>query len=488
MVELPDGVVTFLFTDVEGSTRMWERTPDSMMHALEKHDEVIDGVAATHHGVSVKPRGEGDSRFLVFRSAVDGVAGAAEIQSRLAAIEWATPEPLRVRVSLHTGTADLQLGDYYGSAVNRAARLRAIAHGGQTIMSGSTWELVQDQLPAGVTVRDMGEHGLKDLTRPERVFQINVEGLTDAFPPLTSPGTVPNNLPEQLTEFIGRQVELDDAERLINGTRLLTILGPGGAGKTRLAIQVAANVSADFPDGVFFVDLAPIGSSADILQAIAGSVGVALSTDVDMQTQLVAYLANKQQLLVFDNLEHLDEAPGIVSAILKSAPQVKVIATTRAKLQVTGETVLALSGLETSWDSPEDALPASGARLFVDAARRADPSFALTADDLEPLAGILRLVDGMPLGVVLAAGWIDTLSVAEIEAEIPTNLDFLDSQLADVPDRHRSIRAAVFDYSWALLSDDERRMFRALSVFRGGFTREAARKKSRGRQCAASLG
>jgi predicted ATPase/class 3 adenylate cyclase len=473
MAELPDGVVTFLLTDVEGSTRIWEEAPDSMMRALQQHDEAIDGAAAAHVGISVKPRGEGDSRFLVFRSAIDAVEAAAEMQSRLVAIDWATPEPLRVRASLHTGTADLQLDDYYGSAVNRAARLRAIAHGGQTVMSASTWELVQDQLPAGVTVRDMGMHRLKDLTRPERVFQINVDGLADGFPPLASLDAVPNNLPEQLTDFVGRQVELEDAKRIIGKTRLLTILAPGGAGKTRLAIQAAADVIDDHPDGVFFVDLAPIGSAADIVQAVAGSVGVALSTEGDMQTQLVAYLANKQQLLVLDNLEHLEGGAVIVSEILKAAPQVKVIATTRAKLQVTGETVLTLSGLETSWDSSEDALRASGVRLFIDAAKRADPSFALTDGDLEPLGRILQLVDGLPLGIVLAAAWIDTLPVAEIAAEIPTSLDFLDSELADVPDRHRSIRA-VFDYSWALLSEDERRTFRGLSVFRGGFTRAAA--------------
>ena len=473
MAQLPDGVVTFLFTDVEGSTRIWEEAPDSMMQALEQHDEAIDEAAAAYNGISVKPRGEGDSRFVVFRSALDAVAAAADMQRRLAAVDWATPEPLRVRASLHTGTADLQLGDYYGSAVNRAARLRAIAHGGQTIISGSTWELIRDRLPAGVTARDLGEHGLKDLTRPEHVFQIDVGGLPDRFPPLASLGAVPNNLPEQLTDFVGRQVELGDAKRIIGETRLLTILAPGGAGKTRLAIQAAADAIDDHPDGVFFVDLAPIGSSADIAQAVAGSVGVALSTEEDMQTQLVAYLANKQQLLVFDNLEHLEGGAVIVSEILKAAPHVKVIATTRAKLQVTGETVLTLSGLETSWDSPEDALRASGVRLFIDAAKRADPSFALTDDDLEPLARILQLVDGLPLGIVLAAAWIDTLPIAEIAAEIPTNPDFLDSELGDVPDRHRSIRA-VFDYSWALLSDDERRMFRALSVFRGGFTRAAA--------------
>ena len=251
--ELPEGVVTFLFTDVEGSTRMFEETPDLMLEALRQHDKAIDEAVAAHGGVLVRPRGEGDSRFIVFANAHDAVAGAAAMQRRLAAIDWATPGPLLVRASLHTGIADLRSGDYYGSAVNRAARLRGIAHGGQTLMSRSTWELVQDELPDGVTVKDLGKHGLKDLTRPEWVFQVTPDGLPDNFPPLSSLNSVPNNLPEQLTEFVGRQSELTDARRLIGETRLLTMLAPGGSGKTRLAIQTAAEVSTDYLDGVFFI-------------------------------------------------------------------------------------------------------------------------------------------------------------------------------------------------------------------------------------------
>src|SRR6266571_6767591 len=234
MTDLPDGVVTFVFTDVQGSTRMWEESPDLMVRALEQHDEIIDEAVDAHDGVSVKPRGEGDSRFLVFSDASDALRAIAQVQTRLASVDWVTPRPMRIRAALHTGTADLQLGDYYGSTVNRAARLRAIAHGGQTVMSRSTWELVRDRLPDGITVRDMGEHGLKDLTRPEGVYQLNVAGLPDDFPPLASLDAIPNNLPIQLTELVGRSVELAQTEQLFTRTRLLTILGPGGAGKTRL--------------------------------------------------------------------------------------------------------------------------------------------------------------------------------------------------------------------------------------------------------------
>jgi predicted ATPase/class 3 adenylate cyclase len=473
MQSLPDGVVTFLFTDVEGSTRLWEDAPDTMMAALRQHDRAIEDAAFGHDGVPVRPRGEGDSRFVVFATPIDAVAAAAEMQRALATMDWPTPRPLRVRASLHTGDADLQLGDYYGPAVNRAARLRGIAHGGQTLLSGATWELVNDRLPAGVALTDMGRHRLKDLTRPEHVYQLDVEGLDITFPPLASLDAVPNNLPVQLTDFIGRRVELAEVKGLLGGTRMVTVLAPGGAGKTRLAIQAAADLTAGYPDGVFFVDLAPVETADAIVQAVAESLGLALSADEDVQAQLLTYLANKRQLLVFDNFEHLSDGAPIVTAILQAAPQVTVLTTSRSALRVTGETVFTLEGLESTWKDPEEALETSGAGLFVDAARRARPEFTLRPDDLESLASILRLTDGMPLGIILAAAWSSLLSVREIAAEMATSLDFLETDAGDVPDRQRSVRA-VFDYTWQLLSPEEQRVFTALSVFRGGFTRAAA--------------
>ncbi len=473
MEKLPDGVVTFLFTDVEGSTRLWEEAPDSMMAALRLHDEAISASVEAFGGVPVKPRGEGDSQFVVFRSAIDAVSGSMEIQRRLVELDWPTPRPLRVRASLHTGSADLVLGDYYGPAVNRAARLRAIAHGGQTLCSGSTFELVQDHLPAGVTATDLGAHRLKDLTRPERVFQLNVSGLEGSFPPLNSLDAVANNLPEQLTELIGRDAELADLKRLLGETRLLTLLAPGGTGKTRLAIQAAADLAGEYPDGVFFIGLADLATNGDILQTVAEEVGVAYSSDRDPQTQLLEYLGPRHQLLVFDNFEHLSDGARIVSEILRAAPKVKVIATSRSKLNLTGEAIMPLVGLGSSWDTPEAALRTSGVRLFLDAAHRSNPGLTLKTEDLEALAEILRLTGGMPLGILLAAAWVDMLSIPDIAVEIAKSLDFLETTLGDVPDRHRSIRA-VFDYSWGLLDSAEKDAFSALSVFRGGFTRDAA--------------
>ncbi len=470
---LPAGVVTFVFTDIEGSTRLWEDAPDQMIEALQQHDTEIDAAIEAHGGRSVKPRGEGDSRFIVFENARQAVEAVSDFQVRLASVEWATPRPIKIRASIHTGHADLQLGDYYGSAVNRAARLRAIAHGGQTVMSGSTWELIQDSPPQGATITDMGEHALKDLTRPEHVYQLNPSGLPTDFPPLASLDAVANNLPRQVTEFVGRTQELEQAKELLTKTRLLTILAPGGTGKTRLAIQAAADLTSDYPDGVFFISLAEVARLDDIIQAIAESIGVAFSSDQEPKVQLLNYLANKTQLLVFDNFEHVVESATVVLEILHSTAGIKVIVTSRAKLNVQGESVMHLGGLDITWDSEEKALASSGVRLFLDAATRADPTFTLDSADLEPLETILSVTGGMPLAIVLAAAWVDILPITEIAAEITKSLDFLETEMGDVPDRHRSVRA-VFDYSWELLTPAERDVFAALSIFRGGFTREAA--------------
>ncbi len=470
---LPEGVVTFVFTDIEGSTRLWEDAPEAMMNALAQHDNAIDEAVAAHSGVSVKPRGEGDSRFIVFAQATDAVAAVSQMQTSMSEVEWVTPRPICIRASVHTGSADLQLGDYYGAAVNRAARLRAIAHGGQTVISNTTWELVQENLPEAITFTDMGEHALKDLTRPEHVYQLNPPGIPDSFPALASLNAVPNNLPQQLTDFVGRDKELKEAEHLLGQTRLLTILAPGGTGKTRLAIQAAADLTTDYPDGAFFISLADVSTSGDIVQTIAESIGVAFSSDEEPQAQLLKYLANKRQLLVFDNFEHVVDSASVVSEILRATGDVTIIVTSRTKLGLTGETVLALGGLDTEWDTDEDALSTSGVRLFLDAAKRAEPSFALDSDNLASLSRILTLTGGMPLAILLAAAWVDVLPVAEIATEISKSLDFLETEMGDIPDRHRSVRA-VFDYSWELLSPAERKVFAALSVFRGGFSREAA--------------
>jgi predicted ATPase/class 3 adenylate cyclase len=471
--DLPDGVVTFAFTDVEGSTGHWEEAPDAMLEALAILDHLVDAATTGGDGTVVKPRGEGDSHFLVFESASAAVAAIARLQRDLAGTEWPTTRPLKVRAALHSGTAEIMGGDYYGPVVNRTARLRGIAHGGQTVLSRSTRELVADSALGDVSIEDMGVQRLRGLARPEHVFQLNVDGLEQSFPPFASPRGAPGNLPEQLTAFIGRGRELESASSLLRETRLLTILAPGGAGKTRLSIEVASNVAHEFPDGAYFIALADIGSSDEIVQAVAEALGLGLSADEDLQVQLLNYLATKRQLLVFDNFEHVTDGAVIVSEILSRAREVRIIVTSRERLGLRSETVMSIAGLETTWVDPDAALRASGVRLFVDAAHRANPGFELTGEDLDDLSAILSLVDGMPLAILLAASWADVLSVGGILEEISKSFDFLETELGDVPDRHRSVRA-VFDTSWGMLGDDDRSTFARLSVFRGGFTRDAA--------------
>ena len=477
--ELPAGTVTFLFTDIEGSTRLWETEPTAMARSLVLHNETLHAAFARNGGVVFSTMGDGMA--VAFSSATGAVRAVLEAQLALMAAPWPTGTGmLKVRMGLHTdeavlrhGQAVLREGQYVNKPLNRCARLMAAAHGGQILMSDATEALVRLQLPEGATLLDLGRHRLRDLVGRMHIFQLVHPDLPSAFPPLRSLDAIPNNLPVQLTELVGRQAELEEAEQLLTRTRLLTIRAPGGTGKTRLAIQAAADIAAEFPDGVFFIGLADIRSDLDIVQAITESLGLALSSDEDLKTQLLAYLTNKHQLLIFDNFEHLLAGASIITAILQAARQVKVVVTSRAKLNVTGETVFTLAGLQTSWESPTEAFEVSGVQLFVDAARRVRPGFVLEPSDLDPLAKILRLTGGLPLGILLAAAWVDTLAVSEIAAEIAKNLDFLETEVSDVPDRHRSLRAA-FDYSWAQLSREERNTFLALSIFRGGFSREAA--------------
>ncbi|MBT5772929.1 MAG: adenylate/guanylate cyclase domain-containing protein [Dehalococcoidia bacterium] len=471
MSDLPTGTVTFLFTDIEGSTRLWEDAEEPMRLAMVRHDEIVDGVVEECHGVNVSPRGEGDSRFIVFPDATEAVTAAIGLQRGLQAETWDLPRPIKVRIALHTGIADMRGGDYYGGAVNRSARLRSLAHGGQTVISGSTNELVQDTLPAGISLRDMGLHGLKDLTRPEHVFQVDAEDLVNEFPALKSLDAVRHNLPTQLTDLIGREREVVELTEYLRNGRLVTILAPGGTGKTRIAVDVAAEVSDDFPDGVFLVQLAPIASPEGIPQAIAEALDVSLSSDADMQQQLLDYLRAKQQLIVLDNFEHLAEAARLVPAMLEAAPGVKVLATSRIRLNVSSEVVYPLGGVDLD---AENLLESDAAQLFVTEASRAMPGFTLQPADEEPLRQILQLTQGTPLAIILAAAWVDTLPVREIAEEIARSVDFLETEQSDMPDRHRSMRAA-FDYSWEMLGEEERKLFSQLSLFRGGFTRDAAR-------------
>ena len=478
MENLPTGTITFLFTDIEGSTRLWESAPEKTLRALARHDELVRNAVVNHGGIVHKPRGEGDSQFAVFPGASDAVAAAVLIQQQFVAEPWETPRPLKIRMALHTGEANLRLGDYYGPEVNRTARLRSIAHGGQVLLSDATWKLVQGTLPDGVTVQDMGEQRLKDIARPEHVYQLVIAGLPFEFPPLKSQNAVLTNIPAQATPFIGRKDELAALGDLLSDEerRLITIVGPGGMGKTRLAIEGAGHQTAHFQDGVYFVALAPLGGTEAIVQAIIEAASIAITSGDDLRVQLLRYLRRKEMLLVLDNFEHLLDGARLVNDILEAAPGVTVLATSREKLNLTGESVVIIGGLQVGdWRKVDEVLASSAGELFVQGAQRAQAGFFMSDEDVPHVARICHLVQGMPLAVLLAASWADMLSPREIAAEIEKSLDFLETELRDVPDRQRSIRV-VFEGSWDKLTPEEQMLFKQLSIFRGGFTREAAAK------------
>lgn len=473
---LPRGTVTFLFTDVEGSTRLWEEHPDAARPALARHDALIEQAVISNAGQLVRPRGEGDSRFAVFPRATDGVAAARDIQLALANEPWATPTPLRVRIALHTGEADLREGDYYGSEVNRCARLRTLAYGGQVLLSQATYILVRDAVPSGVEVRDLGAHRLKDLQRPEHVYQLVISGLASDFPPLRSLGTVPNNLPMQLSSFIGREREIKQVKELLTRTRLLTLTGPGGTGKTRLSLQVAAEVVDEFKDGAWFVDLSMIKDPPAVMQAIARALGVRELGERPMQEVLQDYLRDKQLLLILDNFEQVIDAAPLVKELLVNAPRIQVLVTSRILLRVTGE-----QGYEVpQFTLPDPAhLPPleqlsqyDAVRLFIERARAFKADWDITNENAPAVAEICYRLDGLPLAIELAAARVRVLPPAKILAQLDHRLSFLKSPARDLPARQQTLRGAL-DWSYDLLSTEEQTLFRRFAVFAGGATLEA---------------
>src|SRR5262245_39588833 len=478
---LPTGTVTFLFTDVEGSTRLWEQHPDQMRAALVEHDALIEFLTAQHGGHLVRPRGEGDSRFCVFARATEAVVAAAAIQRALHEESWPAETPLRVRLALHTGEADLRAGDYYGSAVNRCARLRAIAHGSQALLSMATEELVRDALPSGVALRDLGEHRLSDLARPEHVFQVVVPGVPAAFPPLRSLDTLPNNLPLQLTSFVGREREVAEVAGMLAAHRLITLTGVGGTGKTRLALQVAADALLAFSDGVWLVALDALRDPGLAPQAVALSIGVREERERPLLATLTDALKPKRLLLLLDNCEHLlDACARLADALLRACPHLTIVATSREALGIAGETV---------WRVPSLALPAvfagqplppvetltryEAVALFVDRAQAVQPRFALTRESAPAVVSVCALLDGIPLALELAAARVRALSVDQLLARLTDRFRLLTGGSRTALERHQTLRAAV-DWSHALLTAPERVLFRRLAVFAGGWTLEAA--------------
>ena len=409
MSELPSGTVTFLLTDVEGSTALWQEADEAMRSAAARHDALFEQAVQQHRGVHIRPRGEGDSRFAVFVGAPDAVAAAIAIQHAFAHEPWPTPRPIKVRIGIHTGQAELREGDYYGSAVNRCARLRSIGHGGQILLSEATAVLARDDLANGVSLLDLGQHRLKDLTRPERVFQVVKDGLPSAFPPPVSLDARPNNLPVHATALLGREREVARVrERLLrDDVRLLTLTGPGGTGKTRLSLQIAADVIDQFADGVFFVALAPIFDAGLVPSTVAQALGVRADGNRPVIETLKAHLGGRQILLLLDNFEQILSAASEVSELLSAAPQLKILVTSRAPLQVRGEHEYPVSPLalpDRRQASAPAALSQYGAvALFIERAAAIKPDFAVTNENAPAIAEICHRLDGLPLAIELAA-------------------------------------------------------------------------------------
>ena len=459
--DLPTGVVTLLFTDVEGSTRLLHELGDEYATALQEHRRRLRAAFADHEGVEVDT--QGDAFFVAFARASNAVAAAAECQRAL------SEGPIRVRMGLHTGEPRLTEEGYVGLDVHKGSRITAVGHGGQVLLSQTTRALVD------ADVRDLGVHRLKDLSTPERIYQLEVDGLPCDFPLLKTIEAGMRNLPAPRTSFVGRVSELDEIDRLLEdpNCRLLTLVGPGGAGKTRLALEAAARRIERYPHGVHFVPLVSVVSPEFLAPAVASSIQFTVDgahSGFSAQQQLLDYLVERSTLLVLDNFEHLVDGADLLGAIIERAPNVELLTTSRERLNVQSEWVLEVHGLGLA----ENGNGGSGAlRLFVERARQVEPGFSLDADERVDAQRVCRLVEGLPLGVELAASWVSVLSCAEIADEIEQNIDFLATSMRDVPERHRSLRAA-FDQSWRMLSGEQQAVLARLSVLRGDFEREAA--------------
>ena len=466
---MPTGTVTFLFTDLESSTRLWEQYGEAMGAALARHDAVLRDAVRASGGYLVKTTGDGV--HAAFGTADAALAAAVAGQRALVAEPWAAVPPLRVRMGIHTGAAEIRDGDYFGPTLNRAARLGAAAHGGQIVVSAASEELVRDSLPEPVTLRDLGEHRLRDLGRPEHVFQVDVAGLPTDFPPLRSLDAFPGNLPVQLTSFVGRGAELQALSEALRSGRLVTLTGVGGVGKTRLATQLAAEVLPAFPGGAWLCELAAAEDAESMTQLVAATLGVPPRPGVTLGESIVSFLQPKALLVVLDNCEHVIDAAGrLAERVVARCPDVRIVATSREGLAVAGEQVWPLRTLAVPEPaaSTEAIVSDDAVLLFVDRARASRPDFAIDGANAEPVAEICRRLDGMPLAIELAAARVVSMSPREIAARLDERFRLLTGGRRTAVERHQTLRATL-DWSYSLLDERDRRVFDRLGVFAGGF-------------------
>ena len=459
----PTGTVTFLFTDLEVSTRLWDQEPDAMSQALARHDAILRDAISVHDGHVVK--GRGDGVHAAFATADAALGAAIDAQLAIGGEEWPVSEPLRARMGLHTGAAELRDGDYFGSSVNRAARLMGVGHGGQILVSHATEQLVRDGLPVSVELLGLGEHSLRDLGRPELIFQASHPDLERDFPALQTMDVFPGNLPLQVTSFIGRDVEVAEIEKALADARVVTITGVGGVGKTRLALQVAADVLHDYRDGAWLCELAPASDAASLVEVVANALDVQPRPGQSLEDTLIDSLRSKHLLLVLDNCEHLLEpAARLVDRIVHAAARVTVLATSREGLAVAGERILA---------APSLGLGSEAIALFVERASDARAGFALSDEGREAVGQICTRLDGIPLAIELAAARVQAMTPSEIAARLDDQFRLLSSQSRTAVERHQTLRRAI-DWSYETLTDDEQRVLQRLSVFQGGCDLAAA--------------
>jgi predicted ATPase/class 3 adenylate cyclase len=472
---LPTGTVTFLFTDIEGSTQLLTRSRERYEEALAAHTELLGTAIAAHAGRLVSTAG--DAIFAVFPSAVDAVTAAAQAQHALAAHAWPDDATIRVRMGLHTGEGRLGGSDYVGMDVHRAARIAAAGHGGQVVVSDATRVLVAHELEAGLALVDLGQHRLKDLPAPEELWQLTIEGLTSEFPALRSLDARPSNLPVSLTALIGREGELREVADLLSQRRLVTLTGPGGTGKTRLALAVAQHLLPEFADGAWFVGLEEARDRGGVLGAIAAALGVRERADRDLEQGIRQYLGSRELLLVLDNFEQVVEAAPLVSELLAAAPGLRVIVTSRAVLRLSGEQDFEVPPLAIPDLAALPSLPAlsqyHAVALFIERARAVRSNFEVTNENAPAVAEICSRLDGLPLAIELAAARVRLLAPQAILDRLERRLPLLTGGTRDLPDRQRTLRGAI-DWSYELLEEPERRLFTRLAVFAGGWTLDAA--------------